>query len=337
MLKTEEEPIDIVVTWLDNKDPKWLADKRRWQNEISPSKTAAETRRFDSDPDLLKYWFRLIEKNAPFVRKVFFVTYGHIPKWLNTKNKKLAVVKHGDFIPREYSPTFNSAVIEMNLFRIKELSERFVYFNDDVYLSAPAVLEDFFVGDKVKYNYTEALMCFDESLDLEFRNILLNVARVINRNFDKRTAMKKYSRTFFNLVNRASTKNALRYMNFNKYLGPIPAHVSMPFLKSTFEDVWRAEQDELDRTSRLKFRSDTTISPYVLEVWQAFCGKTVPFEQDKFGKLFSTDEVTADMVEAIRKGRYKVICLNGQFSKTDMGVIKEAFLEAVPEKSTFEK
>lgn len=333
----KDGPIDIVVTWLDANDPKWLADKTKWQEVMAPDKSAVEARRFDNDQDLLRYWFRLVEKNAPFVRKIFFVTYGHVPDWLDTKNEKVVVVKHSDFIPREYLPTFNSSVIEMNLFRIEGLSERFIYLNDDVYLSAPVCAGDFFVGDKARFNYSETLMVFDESLDMVFRSILLNVARVINRNFNKRSVIMKHPGTFFSLKNLSGARSALRWLVFNKYLGPIPAHISMPFFKSTMKKIWRAEPDMLDAASRLRFRDAATVSPYVVEVWQAFSGKTIAYRQKKFGKLISEDKVSRESLNIISEARYKVVCLNGQYDDASLKSVKNAFLKLVPGKSAFEK
>ena len=37
----------------------------------------------------LRYWFRGVEKFAPWVRKIHFVTWGHIPDWLDTTNPKI--------------------------------------------------------------------------------------------------------------------------------------------------------------------------------------------------------------------------------------------------------
>ena len=46
-------------------------------------------------------------------------------------------MRHEDYLPDEYRPAFSSHPIELNLHRIKGLSERFVYFNDDMYLLRP--------------------------------------------------------------------------------------------------------------------------------------------------------------------------------------------------------
>ena len=78
------------------------------------------------------------------MRKVHFVTWGHIPQWLNTKHPKLNIVCHEDFIPQKFLPTFNSHTIEWNFHRIPGLTEQFVYFNDDMFLLKPVYMEDFF-------------------------------------------------------------------------------------------------------------------------------------------------------------------------------------------------
>ena len=47
-------------------------------------------------------------------------------------------------MPKENLPTFNSNAIEMNMHKIKGLSEQFVYFNDDMFLTNKVFPEDFF-------------------------------------------------------------------------------------------------------------------------------------------------------------------------------------------------
>lgn len=89
------------------------------------------------DWGLLPYWFRAAEKFTPWVNKIYFVTWGHIPSFLNTDNEKLRIINHKDYIPEEYLPTFSSHVIEANLHRIPSLSEHFVYFNDDTFILRP--------------------------------------------------------------------------------------------------------------------------------------------------------------------------------------------------------
>ena len=96
----------------------------------------------------LKYWFRGVENYAPWVKQIHFVTCGHLPEWLNINHPKIHIVNHKDYIPEQYLPTFSSHVIELNMHRIPGLSEHFVNFNDDVFLTQPVKPEDFFQDGK---------------------------------------------------------------------------------------------------------------------------------------------------------------------------------------------
>ena len=134
------EKIDFVLTWVDGSDPDWLAQRREYQPGRGTD--AGESRYRDWDN--LQYWFRGVEKFAPWVNKIYFVTWGHVPKWLNTAHEKIRIVKHEDFMAPAYLPTFNINSIELNLHRIKGLSEHFVFFNDDMFLIDSVRPEDYF-------------------------------------------------------------------------------------------------------------------------------------------------------------------------------------------------
>ena len=122
----------------------------------------------------MRYWFRGIEKFMPFVNKIFFVTWGHIPEWLNTDNEKLVIVNHRDYIPEKYLPTYNSNVIEMNFHRIKDLSECFVNFNDDMFITDYVTEDYFFKKGSILIElkqYEEAIESLNEVLKLNPNHI----------------------------------------------------------------------------------------------------------------------------------------------------------------------
>lgn len=133
--------IDFVILWVDGNDPDWQAEKSRYQSEKEDDSNTVNRYR---DWNLLPYWFRAVENFAPWVRKIHFVTWGHVPKFLQLENSKLHIVRHDEFIPEDYLPTFSSHAIEMNIHRIPGLAEHFVYFNDDMFLLRPFEKEDFF-------------------------------------------------------------------------------------------------------------------------------------------------------------------------------------------------
>ncbi len=124
------------------------------------------------------------------MNQIYFVTWGHIPSWLNLSHPKLKVVRHEEFIPTDYLPTFSSHPIELNLHRIKGLSERFVYFNDDTFLIRPVLQEDFFKNGLPRDCCIETAIAQD-NIDDPFAHILLNNTALVNMHFKKREGIKK--------------------------------------------------------------------------------------------------------------------------------------------------
>lgn len=135
----------------------------------------------------------------PWVHKVFLVTWGHLPKWLDTSHEKLVVVKHTDYIPEEYLPTFNSNVIEMNYFRIKDLSENFILFNDDCFPVQP-IPEVYYFRDNLPCEEaveTHFILKADKGMDLQMNYACVNNMVLINRHFEKRQVVKdNYAKWF---------------------------------------------------------------------------------------------------------------------------------------------
>jgi hypothetical protein len=103
--------IDFVITWVDMDDPKWQAEFAKYSGKKENTKNGVSEARF-RDYGFLKYWFRGVEKFAPWVRKIHFVTSGQKPDWLDANNPKINLVNHKDYIPAQFLPTYNSVVIE---------------------------------------------------------------------------------------------------------------------------------------------------------------------------------------------------------------------------------
>ena len=100
-------PIDFVLLWVDDSDPEWRKLRKQYSPDSDFLVDDSEARY--RDWETLKYWFRGVEKFAPWVNKIYFVTCGHVPSWLNLDAEKLVHVKHEDYIPKEYLPTFSSS------------------------------------------------------------------------------------------------------------------------------------------------------------------------------------------------------------------------------------
>ena len=142
MRSREDYPIDFVVTWVDGSDEDWIAQKNKYLVKNTAS-VDVRKRRY-RDWNIFMYWFRGVEKYAPWVNHVYLVTSGHYPKWLDLTNPKLSLITHDVIFDEKYLPTFNNCAIELLMHKIPGLSEHFVYFNDDLFLTAPTEPSDFF-------------------------------------------------------------------------------------------------------------------------------------------------------------------------------------------------
>lgn len=153
----DDGPIDVVYTWVNSKEPAWKEARQETLEayELPKTKDANNNSRF-RNRDELKYSLRSLHRFAKFVNHIYIVTMGQRPKWLKDHHK-ITVIDHQEIFQRKaHLPTFNSQAIESNLHRIKNLSERFIYFNDDVFLSRPLKEEDFFTRrGKIKVFLTD--------------------------------------------------------------------------------------------------------------------------------------------------------------------------------------
>ncbi|MFD9903373.1 stealth family protein [Streptomyces sp. NPDC059063] len=151
-------PVDVVYTWVDGTDPEWQRRRHVVLDEPYHDESANAARYLNRDE--LRYSLRSVHAYAPWVRHVYLVTDRQVPDWLDTSQPGLTVVDHRDiFSDPSLLPTFNSHAIESQLHHIDGLSEHFLYFNDDVFLSAPVTPNHFFHSSGItKYFLSRALL-----------------------------------------------------------------------------------------------------------------------------------------------------------------------------------
>lgn len=143
---------DIIVTYLNDKDKQWQEDFKYWKDkEIKEGKAKESNRQAFGeerirDWDTIKYFFRGIEQNCPWVNKIFLIVQNenHIPKWLNRNNPKLRIVYHDEYIPKDLLPTFNALLLGIYISNIKDLSENFIKCDDDYFFMNPIKEDKFF-------------------------------------------------------------------------------------------------------------------------------------------------------------------------------------------------
>lgn len=327
-------PIDLVIPWVDGSDPAWRIEKSKYDKTNAVSDVRYESW------DNLQYIFRGIEKHMPWVHKVFFITWGHLPDWLNTTYEKLRVVKHSDYIPSQYLPTFNSNVIEMNYFRIPDLSENYILFNDDLFPIRPIPKEYYFQNNLPCEEAVETHFVLEGDTGPERQMIYacVNNMVIINRNFDKQRVVDENREKWFSPVygNRLQQNINLQFWHhFESFVYP---HEAMPMKKSVLKEIWEKEPQMLDIASQNKFRAFSDVTQRLITMWQICSGSFIPHKYE--GRLFIMDRHNyMDAVEAIRNCAYPIISLNERSTeKFDeiKNAVSKALDEILPNKSFFE-
>lgn len=328
--------IDFVMMWVDGNDPKWQQEKAQYSPLKNNDKSNSIVRYRDWDN--LQYWFRSIEKYASWVNKIYFITWGHCPKWLNKNHPKLVIVNHKDFIFKEYLPTFNSTVIELNLHRIKGLSEHFILFNDDLFLINKTTPNDFFK----KYLPREVAVINpivpqgnDEVLD----HHKLNDVDIINKYFTKQDIYKHIFKVF-NYSYGINVFRSIFSLPFPKIPGFKTTHGTTSLLKSTIEEIWLKEETRLDKACLNKFRTKYDYNQYLFKYWQIASNKYYP-QKFKFNYYYEIKNNNDSLKNVFKNSNIKTLCLNDSNEDIDFELAKDninkILEEKFPTKSSFEK
>ena len=335
-----EDKIDFVVTWLDSNDPQWKADYAKYRKV----KVKEDTSRF-RDWDLFKYWFRAIEKYAPWVNKVYLVTNGKNPDWINPNHPKLVLVKHSDYIPNEILPVFNSRTIELYMHKIPGLSEHFVYFNDDCYLNASITPEYYFKKGLPCDNNEELLSNrpnYNPSNRFNVQIVEYCDIGVLNYHFKRKDVVRQAPKKWFglHLGIKGLVKSLYLYKHgYFEYF--IRRHNEQSFLKSTFEDAWDKEPEMLSK-SCTRFRADVSLNPYFFRYWQFATNKFYPDNNKSYKFYIMKKEDLKYIKRALNNPLIKSICLNDSMLMPEneydevFTYIDNEFKKKFPNKSSFE-
>lgn len=283
--------MDIVITYVNGLDPIWQKDYERYTNQPILEK------RF-RDWGTLRYLFRGIEANMPFIRKVHLVVSheSQVPEWIN--RDEVHVVLHSDIIPKEYLPTFNCNPIEMHLHRIKGLDEEYLYFNDDIFPLKKCLPTDFFRNGK-------------GVLGMSYHWLSCGMFKQICKNSD--TLARK----------ALGLRPSLRFLR--------PQHVCTPMLKSECEQLYNAKEKEI-HASLTPIRSGTNLNQYLFLDYMFLRGKIINERLSK--KHFSVGVASIEKLRTfINEPTHKLTCINDvQLSEERYNELRTALLQAFESK-----
>ena len=227
--------IDAVLPWVDGSDPVLAAKRARYASgDALTNQEVGGSTRFASVGEI-RYCVASLLQFAPFLRKIFIVTDGQDPG-LGPMLRERFPEREGDVVivdhrvifrgREEALPTFNSNSIDTLIWNIPDLSERFIYLNDDYMLIRPTTPEDYFRDDRV--------VCYAERFPAWFERVLRRL----------RPAHVGY---------KASMLRALELMGGGSHFINL-GHAPCPMLKSWFARWADERPDMVTLNLRDKFR-----------------------------------------------------------------------------------
>ena len=264
------DKIDIVIPYVDNNDRVWqkiyieFCEIHKIKNKICDIRTD----RYE-DIGLINFQLKLINKHIPWVNKIYLLLMNReqAPKDLPSN---VEIVYHAKFIPQRHLPTFNSTTIEMYLWNIPNLSEHFIYANDDMLPFKELKPSDFF---------TEEGKCKIEWWNEDIRE-LQNVFRYQCYNSYKHMAIRLGIAT-------------------EKYKYIRPAHSFTPMIKSHCKQAYDTLKDVIEKHIRA-FRTEYQYNQYIYPI----------YERLKYGTCDSEiDFLYTQLNEGIDL-EHQIVCIN---------------------------
>lgn len=276
-----ERNIDLVIPMVFPEDTQWQEEYSRHKGNGPGAVKHVRYRSWGTEELLV----RCCMKYMPWLRCIHLLlaSPSQVREWMvtmeseHTGQTEIRMVFHRDFMPDAYLPCFSSPCFEMFLHKIPDLSEFFIYANDDMFPLSPLLPDDFFRDGKPCQRIVEKPFPAKPNI---FQRKCMFQLNMIAAPFGKR-----FKGTWL--------KNG---------------HSMAPILKSSCEKVWERHGKEIiSNLSPLK-RTDRSYNHYIYSLYQYFAGIDVTHapRQQYAGKGTPTSRIA----EIIRDPQAGIVCLN---------------------------
>lgn len=295
--------MDYVFPYVDCSDPVWIEQYRQANNCISMDES--RFRPFGT----LKYVFRGIAKNMPFIDRVVLIvsTLSQVPDWIN--RDAVRIVTHDEFMPAEHLPTFSSSAIESDMWRIDGLSERFIYGNDDFFPLKPLHESDFFDGNKPRLKF--------EASDYRKKNLFRRCCR---KGMDMMADAAKTQHTDPDILLK-------------------PQHCMKGITLEHMKAVGRICGSLIDQTVTIQ-RHPWNVTGYIYHYYAYYLGEYADFDTDYQYIRITNDYL--DILDILKDPDVSILCINDA-GHLDAGhyeeaceALKNSFEALFPERCKYE-
>jgi hypothetical protein len=275
------EKIDAVITWVDGSEPNY---KLKLEENLKNKKII---NRQYLQANEINFCVASIIKFAPFIRKIFIVTDNQKPNLNEVGHlvslNKVEIIDHKEIFRDNMDslPTFNIRSIDALLFKIKNLSNKFIYFNDDMFLIKETTKEDWFKDNKAVLTGSWA-KTYNKQLIKTISHKIKNLLNI---------------RPSFN----AAQSKAANIVGFhNRYFKSF--HCGRPQIKSVIKDFYDKNPQRLTNQIRYKFRDGRQYMPYSL-CWHLLIKENLYVESstNKLVEINKSQNLSAKKLEKILK------------------------------------
>jgi len=223
--------IDLVIPHVNCRDKVWRDNFLKTCMRYNPKLVSSMNGiRYNDDFNLVYYQLQLVNKNMPWINKIYLLLSNKEQIDQSLLPTNCVIVFHKDFIPFKYLPTFNSCTIEMFLWNIPNLSEYFIYANDDMLPIKPLKPSDFFYNGHIKMNYKNNVLSKNST---EYNKQSYNSYKIMGGNVENgyfenpehtfTPMIKSHCISAFELGKKEILKNIRRFRNeyqHNQYIYP---------------------------------------------------------------------------------------------------------------------
>jgi hypothetical protein len=320
---SSKDAIDAVYLWVDSSTAAFRQAFEAYGPTASqPADSDAQSENRFRDNGELRFSLRSLERFAPWIRRIYIVTNGEVPKWLVQPHPRVTIIPHDSlFLRKSDLPTFNSNAIELQLHRIPDLSDRFLYFNDDLFLLGAISPDTFLLPGGAQRFFLERRQLHDRT----------DLGPVHDRAY-------AYSQQ---VVDRTLGRHRPRFL---------PCHVPQIYDKNVIADLERTFRSDFEITASHRFRSEDDLvlrilyASWILEGHDKQTSEAVSLEPAEYCFVPLGTSAIMDLRRLLRVAlfRPRFFCLNDDVRERSASrqVLKllPAYLRLLyPAKSTYEK
>ncbi|ARH01189.1 hypothetical protein [Legionella micdadei] len=299
-----KQAVDAIITWVDGNDKAYAEKLANYcsRQGIKRSEGAAPTR--FNDRGELTYCVMSLLRFAPWLNTIYIVTDQQTPPIIKQLQgtphaEKIKLIDHREIFSEfeNYLPTFNSLSIETVLWRIKGISNQFIYLNDDFSLIRPVSPTDFFRDNKLVLRGGWKVQ-LEQKWHYKLRNYLL---------------ARKAQNAGSNNLHRTVQERSAQLAGFTKQFFHLP-HSPYPVKKEIFTSYFQENPQQLSENISYRLRDQKQFWPISLAQHLEIQKKNVIFDSSLEvvtinGACHSLAKIKSRLARADKKKNVPFICL----------------------------